>query len=195
MKFDFQESLNSPKHLDPVVESTKEMLAQLQIVDEPARIMPVIDVPEFGNQIEVMQNGIAIIVDQRRFKSTERTPIRSDNAAQCDYAILKTPLSDGKFQYTLIHVYEGDLESNAFGYRLDDVAKITNAQSTTIHVSSDTHTINSTAIDLKYKGITSTKHIKVPTKRQYLSIVYRPETNEVLTRIGESETVNVYQGF
>lgn len=132
--------------------------------------------------------------------SSEGLPLRSDNAADCQFLLLKTPLSPDGSRYTLVHMWARDLGLNLTGHRLEDVLEMVNDQTKAIFITgSRNHLITATARDLKFGGgVTTIKHIEVPSEDEYVSLVYKPGTNECLVKLGnidEAKEVLVFEGF
>ncbi len=183
---------------DPRVIAVKEMIAAIVEVKDPKKIISIDDVPEFG--MGVVGRGIVKkVVGQGQVGSTEDLPIRTDNASDCNIFLIKTPRKDGPTQYSLVHVWAGDLDLNLPGAKQKDIAALTNKESVAIGITGGrSASITATAMDLKHEGITTVKHIHVPTDNRYVSTVYRPETNEILIRIGadvDATEVWIYDGF
>ena len=189
-----EKQMNEAKE-DPDEIAIAEMLANMKQVSDPKMIVSINDVPEFGK--DAVTKGIVKKVGQAKMDSTVMLPIRTDNAADCNVFLIKTSIKDGAVEYTLVHSFNGDINANADGARLDDVVSLTNRESVAIGITRGSVSIVSTARELKNEGITTVKHIGVPTNR-YVSAVYRPETNEILIRVGADTDATeawVYDGF
>ncbi len=176
----------------------REMFKNVQEVKAPKKVIPISEVAEFADDAR-KKGVVATIVGQGQMASTEHMPIRTDNAATCNIFLIKTPQEGGRRKYTLVHVWSGELDSNLEGHKRKDIAALTNNQSTAIAITGGrSASYVSTAREFKCEGITTTKHIDVPTGNRYVSAVYRPDSNDILVRIGsdmDATEVWVYEGF
>lgn len=183
---------------DPQEQAIREMLRNIQEVKTPVKIISVQDVPEFCGS-SASDCGVSAIIGQGRMASTEYLPIRTDNASACNIFIIKTPQEGMADKYTMVHIWSGDLDLNLPGHKREDIAAITNDKSIAIGITGGRSVgIIPTAREFKYEGITTTKHISASTGNRYVSVVYRPESNEILVRVGadvDATEVWVYEGF
>lgn len=183
---------------DPREIAIQEMYKNIEEIKAPIKIIPVSEVPKFANDAKA-RGAVSTIVNQGCMASTEHLPIRTDNAADCNVFLIKTPQEDGHNKYTLVHVWAGDLDLNLPGNRRKDIVKLTNDKSIAIGITGDrSMSIVPTAREFKYENITTVKHINVPTGNRYVSAVYRPDKNDILVRIGsdmDATEVYVYDGF
>ena len=183
---------------DPQEQAIQEMFRNVEEVTAPERIVPVRDVPEFNDDASA-KGIVAKVVHQGQMGSTEHLPIRSDNASVCNIFVIKTPGEGKPDRFTMVHVWSGELDLNLNGSRRKDIATLANDKSTAIGITGGRSTAYGvTAREFKYEGITTTKHIDVPSGNRYVSAVFRPETNDILVMVGSDEDATEvweYGGF
>lgn len=182
---------------DPREQAIKKMFENMVKIETPIEVMPIAEVPEFADDA-VSKGNVVKRVSQGFMSLTETKPIRTDNASDCNVFLIKTS-KDSSTEYALIHVWAGDLDLNRPGAKRKDVADITNETSLAIGITGGRSvSIIPTARELKYEGITTVKHINIPSGNRYISVVYRPEDNKVLVRVGadtDATEVWLYDGF
>lgn len=198
MKENWLERQRREMDADPREQEMRRMFQEIKEITAPVKIIPVSEVPEFADNA-VRSGAVSKIVRQGQMASTEHLPIRTDNASNCNIFIIKTPEENGENTYTLVHVWAGDLDLNLPDHRRKDIAELANEKSTAIGITGGRSVpIQPTAREFKYEGITTTKHIDIPSGNRYVSVVFRPKSNDILIRIGsdmDATEVWEYEGF
>ena len=183
---------------DPREQAIQKMYKDMVKVTEPIRILPISEVAEFDDYA-VTKGVVGNRVNQGHMGATEILPIRTDNASDCNVFLIKTLKENGHIEYVLVHVWAGNLDLNRPGARRKDIAAITNETSLAIGITGGrSASIVPTAREFKYEGITTVKHIHIPSGNRYVSVVYRPEDNNILVRVGadtDATEVYLYEGF
>ncbi|GEM_PF-3827847 len=182
---------------DPNEQAIKKMFSEMRTVNNPNKILPINSIPEFRKDTD--DTGV-IMVPQGLMGSTDTLPIRTDNASTCSIFLIKTPTEHLSIQYNLVHVLAGNLKLNQPGAKIEDIATSANHHSRAIGITraTDARSIIPTVRELQYQGVITVKQINVPVGNRYISTVYRPQTNEILVRVGsdvDATEVWVYDGF
>ena len=183
---------------DTLTRTPREMIECIQRIETPKQVLPISEVPEFADDA-FRQGLITEKVTQGSMGSTEHLPIRTDNASDCHVFLIKEPMKDQTTKYDLIHVWAGDLYLNKPGAKIDDLAKKIIGGEAIAITGSRSVGINATSRDLLQRTrVTTKKRIDVASGNRYVSVVYRPDSNEILIRVGDdidATEVWVYDGF
>ena len=172
----------------------KEMLANVLVVSEPDMVV-LTDlqaelVPEF--EVGAVSSGEVTGVAQSCMKSTQEKPIRTLNVDKCNVMLVR---HGEEVSYDLFHNQNGDMDQNAKGYRVDDVrGRYTDVSGILISSKKSLGT-TSTMRTMRYRGVTTQKHIQIDSGKENISVVYRPKDNKIFLKIGESGDILEFKGF
>ena len=171
-----------------------KMIKSIEKVKDPVRVVPLEEVPEFEQDAKMV-----IHVPQAAMAISENVTLRTDNASNCNVFLIRTPQSKGSDQTMMLHNMAGDMDRNHEGSKRDDIKDKINESSKGIAITGGRSAgINPTVRGLAYAGLETKKHITVDSGKRYVSVVYRPKTDEILVRVGSDEDateVYVYEGF
>ncbi|MFZ2149557.1 MAG: hypothetical protein WAV15_00125 [Minisyncoccia bacterium] len=189
---------NASPAVNPREQAIRDMLRGIAEIRTPLRIVPVSEVPEFAEDA-LAKGVVGTKVGQGQVGVVDNKPIRTDNVADCKIFIIKIPGGGGRNRYALAHIWAGDIDLNLEGHKREDVAKLVNKGSVAIGITGGrSNSIISAARQFKYEGVSTVKHIDAPSGNRYVSVVFRPESNEILIRVGadtDATEVLVYEGF
>lgn len=179
----------------PIEQKIREMLGAMIEEKEPIKTIPVAEVPEFSTG--VVNSGIVeAVVPQGAFALSTGKPLRTDNMVDCNVFIMKTKVDEKSDRYALVHVWAGDLAMNHPEHKRADIAKTINSSTEAIAVTgSRSASPIATARELRYEGAVTRKRISVESGNRWVSVVFRPQTNEVLVRLDEDPNVLMFKAF
>ena len=176
-------------------------------VRQPIRVIPAEKARKEAPEFNFPRTVNMIFVGQRQAKFGDGSkPFFTPGLTQCELEILETSsfASPESPNYGFIHVQSGELEQNEKGSKITDIAEQMQDVSSAIVVSgSNSINVIGVSRELEGIGVIPMKHIIVDTRKEngntWLHVAFRPNTDEILVKIGSDEDftvpIQVFSGF
>lgn len=173
-----------------------QMIKLIERVDVPDEILEESEVNVFREG--VIQRGEVVGVPQARMGVTEKRPIRTDRIDKCIAVIFRNPVNEpGIDPYVLVHVQDGNLDSNMEGARYTDLLRMVKPGAEAIIVLSQRARTNGIGLarELAYGHIKTKTIICSPSGNSLIDVAYTPDTNQLFIRTHGSEKIQRFRGF